>query len=354
MIVSKREARVAIIDVVRQTLRDMWAGNAMEWAAALAFYAVLCVFPLVLAGAALAAFVVEPSVVAARLSSLLEGFVPPGVIAVEPIITAAIAARRRVGLFAILVWLVAGRRILGALVTALDRVSDVDERHESLRRRATVEVVLLVGIGTLFVAALSARSLLGLAVGGDLGNRSVISGCLAGRDDRPCAAAGGGVLRPLHGRAVWAAPSARGPCRRHHRDRALPGRTGGLPGDPGPLMGERHTHLWTVSARRVTADVGLGRCLDRALRRVAGLPYQCHADRGEQCAGSGAAPCGPENWSVTRELSQPGENVRWQDIRTHAVAPSQSPGPLATHLPGLLQPRARRVQSLAHSRQRRP
>lgn len=162
MIVSKREARVTVIDVVRQTLRDVWAGNAMEWAAALAFYAVLCVFPLVLAGAALAAFVVEPSVVAARLSSLLEGFVPPGVIVVEPIITAAIAARRRVGVFAILVWLVAGRRLLGALVTALDRVSDVDERRESLQRRAAVEVVLLVGIGTLFVAALSARALLGL------------------------------------------------------------------------------------------------------------------------------------------------------------------------------------------------
>jgi membrane protein len=162
VIVSKREARVAIIDVVRQTLRDMWAGNAMEWAAALAFYAVLCVFPLVLAGAALAAFVVEPSVVAARLSSLLEGFVPLGVIAVEPIITAAIAARRRVGVFAILVWLVAGRRLLGALVTALDRVSDVDERRESLQRRAAVEVVLLVGIGTLFVVALLARSLFGL------------------------------------------------------------------------------------------------------------------------------------------------------------------------------------------------
>ena len=153
---------MAVIDVVRQTLRDAWAGNAIKWAAALAFYAVLCVFPLVLAGAALAAFVVEPSVVGARLSSLLEGFVLPGVIAVEPIITAAIAARQRVGLFAILVWLVAGRRLLGALVTALDRVSDVDERHESLQRRAAVEVLLLVGIGALFLVALLARSLFGL------------------------------------------------------------------------------------------------------------------------------------------------------------------------------------------------
>jgi len=151
-----------VVPVLRQTLHDVWAGNAMEWAAALAFYAVLSIFPLVLAGAALAAFVVDPTVIATRLSNLLEGFVPPGVVEINPIVTAAIASRRRVGLFAILVWLLAGRRILGALVTALDRVSDVDERHESLQRRAAVEVVLLMGIGALFVLALSARSLFGL------------------------------------------------------------------------------------------------------------------------------------------------------------------------------------------------
>jgi membrane protein len=151
-----------VVAVLRQTVRDVWAGNAMEWAAALAFYAVLSIFPPVLAGAALAAFIIDPSVVATRLSTLLEGFVPPGVVDIDPIVAAAIESRRRVGLLAILVWLIAGRRILGALVTALDRVSDVDERHESLQRRAMVEVVLLVGIGALFVLALAARSLLGL------------------------------------------------------------------------------------------------------------------------------------------------------------------------------------------------
>jgi hypothetical protein len=44
---------------------------------------------------------------------------------------------------------------------ALDRVSDADERDETLRR-ALVEVLLLAGIGALFLAALSARWVLGL------------------------------------------------------------------------------------------------------------------------------------------------------------------------------------------------
>ena len=133
----------------------------MEWAAALACYGVLSVFPLLLAGAAVASYVVAPSVVTARLSAFVEGILPAGVVDVDPIVSAAIAARGQVGLSVIVLWVLAGRRILGALVTALDRVSDVDARHETVRRRALVELVVLAGIGLLFLMALVARSLLG-------------------------------------------------------------------------------------------------------------------------------------------------------------------------------------------------
>jgi membrane protein len=147
--------------VLRQTLRDVWAAQAMEWAAALACYGVLSVFPLLLAGAAVASYVVSPSVVTARLSVFVEGILPAGVVDVDPIVSAAIAARGQVGLSIIVLWVLAGRRILGALVTALDRVSDIDARHETVRRRALVELVVLAGIGLLFLLAVVARSLLG-------------------------------------------------------------------------------------------------------------------------------------------------------------------------------------------------
>ena len=81
----------------------------------------------------------------------------------DPIVAAAIAARGQVGLLVIVLWLLAGRRILGALVTALDRVSDVDARRETVQRRALVELIALAGIGLLFLMALVARSLLGVA-----------------------------------------------------------------------------------------------------------------------------------------------------------------------------------------------
>jgi membrane protein len=158
----RRSRLLSIADqVLRQTLRDVWSGQAMEWAAALACYGVLSVFPLLLAGAVVASYVVPPSVVTARLSAFVEGILPAGVVDVDPIVAAAIAARGQVGLSVIVLWVLAGRRILGALVTALDRVSDVDAHHETVRRRALVELIALAGIGLLFLVALVARSLLG-------------------------------------------------------------------------------------------------------------------------------------------------------------------------------------------------
>jgi membrane protein len=159
----RRSGRVSFsAPVLRQTLRDVWAGQAMEWAAALSFYGVLSLFPLLLAGAAVASYVVPPAVVTSRLSAVVEGILPANIVDVDPIVSAAIAARGQVGLFAIVLWLFAGRRILGALITALDRVSDVDSRSETVTRRALVELVFLAGIGVMFLIALVARSLLEL------------------------------------------------------------------------------------------------------------------------------------------------------------------------------------------------
>lgn len=154
--------RPAAGQVLRQTLGDLWAAQVMELAAALAFYGVLSLFPLVLAGTALASWVVPPEVVSAQLATLVESTVPPELVDVAPLVSSAIAARFRTSLFAIVLWVLAGRRIFGALVTALDRVSDVDARQETVARRALVEVVALVGVGLLFAVAVIVQPVLAL------------------------------------------------------------------------------------------------------------------------------------------------------------------------------------------------
>lgn len=148
--------------VLLQSLRDLRTTDAPEVAAALAFYALLSLFPLLLAGTAATSWFLEPGWAVARIAHLLGEFVPSGEVEVEAIVGGAIAQRGRVGVLSVLVLLVSGRRVLGALAKALDRVSDVDEHRGGLLRRAAVELAMLLGVAALFALALSSGPLLGL------------------------------------------------------------------------------------------------------------------------------------------------------------------------------------------------
>ncbi|MDQ4098929.1 MAG: YihY/virulence factor BrkB family protein [Chloroflexota bacterium] len=140
--------------VLVQTVRDVWANNGPEWAAALAFYAVLSLFPLLIAGTVVASYLGDPIWAAERFTSLVEKFLPRSDVEVRPIVEAALLERRRVGILAVVIFLVTGRRVLGALTSALSRFSDADERQDRLKRRAVVEFGLFAGVAVLFMLAL--------------------------------------------------------------------------------------------------------------------------------------------------------------------------------------------------------
>ena len=163
--------------VVRQSMVDLRTGHAAEWAGALAFYALLAFFPLLLAGAVVASFFADPSWAVARLTALLSEFLPAGSLEVQSIVDASVAGRERVGVLAVVSWAVAGRRLLSTLVAAINRVSDVDEQADPLRRRLLVELCLLLGVGLLFVLALSSGPLVELLwaqAGGLPGSRRLV------------------------------------------------------------------------------------------------------------------------------------------------------------------------------------
>lgn len=141
-------------EVFLQTGRDLWANHALEWAAALAFYGLLSFLPLLLAAAAIAAYLVEPEWAIDWMTMLTEAVLPADVVDTERLVTLAIDNQGRVGIVGILAWLFGGRRILGALITALDLVSDVDEQRETAGRRLLVESALLLGLGGLVVLTL--------------------------------------------------------------------------------------------------------------------------------------------------------------------------------------------------------
>lgn len=149
--------------VIEQTARDLWASNALEWAATLAFYTVLSLFPLLLVGMILASFVADAGWATTRTTELLGEFLPRGQAEIEGIVTAAIDDRGRAGLVSVVVLMITGRRILGALTKGLDLVSDVDEVEDPLRRRVVVEAGLLTGLVGLVLLAFAIHPLLDAA-----------------------------------------------------------------------------------------------------------------------------------------------------------------------------------------------
>ncbi len=140
--------------VVRSSMRSLYRGHAVEWAAALACYGVLSFFPLLIGLAVLSATVVDLEWAVARAGDLLSQILPEGEREVEQIISGAAENRRRVGLLSVVALLVPGRRVLGALTTALNRMSETDERTDPLKRRAAVEMALFAMLALLFMAAL--------------------------------------------------------------------------------------------------------------------------------------------------------------------------------------------------------
>lgn len=146
--------------VLVQTARDLWASSVLEWAAALAFYAVLSLFPLLIVGLVLASYLVDAAWATEQAIAMLGRFLPEGETQIEEIVTAAIAERRRVGVLSFVLVLLTGRRVLGALIKGLNHVSDVIEQDDTIRRKAALEVALAGGLVVLLGFALGSRRLL--------------------------------------------------------------------------------------------------------------------------------------------------------------------------------------------------
>ncbi len=146
-------------EVVVQSARDLWSNSAVEWSAAIAFYAVLSLFPLLVVGMVLASYVADADWATREAIRLLGEFIPRGEVEIEEIVDRAIAQRRRVGFLSLIVFLLTGRRILGVLTKALNLVSDVDAEDDTFLRRLLVELSLAGGLIILGLLALASRPL---------------------------------------------------------------------------------------------------------------------------------------------------------------------------------------------------
>ena len=140
-------------EMVWQSGRDLFNDNAPQWAAAVAYYSLLSTFPLLLAGASLLSFLVDPSWAVHQAVSVLGKLLPMGEHRIEEVVQNTIARRGTAGLVSTLVLLWSGTRIFGTLTQALNIAFDVDEVYGFWKRRLA-ELLMLLSVGVVFVLAL--------------------------------------------------------------------------------------------------------------------------------------------------------------------------------------------------------
>ena len=86
--------------------------NGPQWAAAIAFYSLLSVFPLLLAAIAIAAYFVDPEWAIEQGSQLIRGLIPSGTQFIREVVQELIETRGEVGVLSILVLLWSGHAYL--------------------------------------------------------------------------------------------------------------------------------------------------------------------------------------------------------------------------------------------------
>ena len=142
--------------------RAFWRCDGPSWAAAIAYYSLLSLIPLLLVLAASAAVVVDPKWAVALATHYLGGYLPQGAEPVRKAAMQALDAWRHRGWLFVLPLLWTGSLVFGALDRALNIAFDSAERS-GLLKRLVVRLAMLLTLGALFIVALLTQLALGAA-----------------------------------------------------------------------------------------------------------------------------------------------------------------------------------------------
>ena len=138
--------------------RDFVIDDGLHWAASIAFYGVLSLFPLVLVGVDVASRFIDAHTASRQAGEFLDHFMPHAEI-VQGIIERAVIGRPKLGLLSTLFLLYSGGRGFSVLIRALNIACDLDLIY-SFFGRLCIELAMLLTISLIFLAALLSSLLL--------------------------------------------------------------------------------------------------------------------------------------------------------------------------------------------------
>jgi len=152
-----RVANIPVIAFVVRIADKLGKNNASDMAAALAYYAFLAVFPLLLAAIALLGLFLPSETVRTDIFDFFQGYLPGSAELIERNINSIIASRGAIGVISIVGLLWTGSAIFGALGRVINKVWNV-EKYRPFYIRKPQELGMAVSIGLLFLLSMAATA----------------------------------------------------------------------------------------------------------------------------------------------------------------------------------------------------
>lgn len=138
---------------------DFMVDNGFHWAAAIAFYALLSSFPLMIGIVSVAGYFIDPEWATERIVERFGDALPAGTHEIEEIVIAALQTGAGAGIISIAFLLWSGSYVFGAMTTALNMAYDVDEYY-SFWKRILFRLSMLFSVGVVLMAAIFASPVL--------------------------------------------------------------------------------------------------------------------------------------------------------------------------------------------------
>lgn len=154
---------IKLTKIFLQTIKDFTKDNGPQWAASIAYYSLLSIFPLLLAGISLLTFIANPDWAVVQLTAQVGYFVPVDISQVQSLISSIIKSRGTASLVSIVLLLWSGTGVFTSIRTALN-IAYGGNKGFAIFKDTLYKFMMLAGIAVLFLISYFSQYILGFIV----------------------------------------------------------------------------------------------------------------------------------------------------------------------------------------------
>ena len=148
--------RVTALRLIARTLQEMSDDDATHMAAAISYYALISLFPLILGLIAIASFLIDDASTHTQITDWVTGFLPGSEEFVNEQIEFVLGLRSTVGVFAIVSLFWSGSAVFGGITRSINRAWDVhQDRPLHISKARPLLMALLTGSLFLFSTSIT-------------------------------------------------------------------------------------------------------------------------------------------------------------------------------------------------------